>query len=85
MTTEEDVKAGKCKIVAPDHFTKEAVSENVMAGNVMARRASYTYGNVIPRGPQGTLGAGLGTTTSTGTVTLIEPTNIIKKTDQVKT
>ncbi|MES2708912.1 MAG: alkyl sulfatase dimerization domain-containing protein [Verrucomicrobiota bacterium] len=80
VTNEADVKAGKCLIVAPEHFIEEAVSENVLAGNVMSRRASYMYGNVVPRGPQGTLGAGLGTTTSSGTVTLIEPTNIIRKT-----
>lgn len=82
VTSEADVKAGKCMIVAPEHFTEEAVSENVLAGNVMSRRASYMYGNVVPRGPQGALGAGLGTTTSSGTVTLIEPTHIIKNTGE---
>ncbi len=53
-----------------------------MAGNAMGRRASYMYGNVIPRGPQGTLGAGLGTTTSSGTVTMIEPSRFIEKTGE---
>ncbi len=82
VTTREDVEAGKCVIVAPEHFTEEAISENVMSGNAMGRRASYMYGNVIPRGPKGTLGAGLGITTSGGLVTLIEPTHFIKKTGE---
>ena len=82
VTTDEDVKSGKCQVVAPKGFTEEAVSENVMAGNAMGRRASYMYGNVIPRGPNGTLGAGLGTTTSSGSVTLIEPSKLIEKTGE---
>ena len=82
VTTDEEVKSGKCVIIAPHGFTEEAVSENVMAGNAMGRRASYMYGNVIPRGPKGTLGAGLGTTTSSGKVTLIEPTKFIEKTGE---
>ena len=41
VVDEADVKSGKVKIYAPDGFMKEAVSENIMAGNVMSRRASY--------------------------------------------
>jgi alkyl sulfatase BDS1-like metallo-beta-lactamase superfamily hydrolase len=33
------------KIYAPAGFMESAVSENIMAGNVMSRRASYMYGN----------------------------------------
>src|SRR5208283_1720112 len=51
VTTEADVKAGKCRIIAPEHFTEESVSENVMAGNAMSRRASYMYGPLLPKGP----------------------------------
>ncbi len=71
------VKAGKIKIIAPEGFTEEAVSENVFAGNTMSRRAGYMYGNLIDKGPKGGLGTGLGLSTSTGTPTLIEPTDII--------
>jgi alkyl sulfatase BDS1-like metallo-beta-lactamase superfamily hydrolase len=63
--------------VAPVGFTFEAVSENVMAGNAMSRRASYMYGNLLPPGPTGQVGAGLGKTTSTGTFGLIPPTDHI--------
>jgi alkyl sulfatase BDS1-like metallo-beta-lactamase superfamily hydrolase len=73
----ETVAAGKVRIVAPEGFTFEAVSENVMAGNAMTRRASYMYGNLLPPSPTGQIGAGLGKTTSTGTFGLVEPTDLI--------
>lgn len=79
---EADVKSGKVKVYAPAGFMKEAVSENIMAGNAMSRRASYMYGNLLIPDAKGQVGAGLGTTTSAGTVTLIEPTNYITHTGQ---
>jgi len=79
---EADVKSGKVKVYAPTGFMKEAVSENIMAGNAMSRRASYMYGNLLKPDAKGQVGAGLGTTTSAGTVTLIEPTNYITHTGQ---
>jgi alkyl sulfatase BDS1-like metallo-beta-lactamase superfamily hydrolase len=82
VVSEKDVKAGKVKIYAPEGFLEAAVAENVLAGNAMSRRASYMYGNLLPPGPKGQVGAGLGVTTSTGTITLIPPTNIITKTGQ---
>lgn len=82
VTSEDDVKAGKVKIYAPEGFLEAAVAENVMAGTAMSRRASYMYGNLLKADPKGQVGAGLGTTTSAGTVTLIAPTNIIKETGQ---
>lgn len=82
VVDEKDVKAGKVKIYAPLGFVEHAVAENVMAGTAMSRRASYMYGNLLPPAPTGQLGAGLGTTTSAGTVTLIPPTDIIKETGE---
>jgi alkyl sulfatase BDS1-like metallo-beta-lactamase superfamily hydrolase len=82
VVDEADVKAGKVKIYAPINFLDHAVAENVMAGNAMSRRASYMYGNLLPPNEKGQVGAGLGTTTSAGTVTLIPPTDIISKTGQ---
>ncbi len=73
----EDVEAGRVRIVAPVGFTVEAVSENVVAGNAMSRRASYMYGNLLPPAPTGQVGAGLGKTTSTGTVGLLAPTDLV--------
>jgi len=82
VVSEDDVKAGKVKIVAPVGFLEAAIAENVLAGTAMSRRATYMYGNLLPPSPVGQVGAGLGTTTSTGTITLIPPTHIITKTGQ---
>ncbi|HWK92936.1 MAG TPA: alkyl sulfatase dimerization domain-containing protein [Luteimicrobium sp.] len=80
VTSQEDVDAGTVRIVAPEGFMEPAIAENVYAGTAMGRRAGYMYGAALARGPQGGVGAGLGQTTSTGTVTLIEPTEYVAKT-----
>ncbi|WP_322053914.1 alkyl/aryl-sulfatase [Paraburkholderia bannensis] len=85
VVNEADVKSGKVKIYAPDGFLEEAVSENVFAGNAMSRRAIYMYGSLLPRSDKGQIDGGLGKTTSNGTVTLIPPTDIIKKTGEKRT
>lgn len=85
VVDEADVTSGKVKIYAPHGFLDAAVAENVMAGTAMSRRASYMYGNLLPPDPKGQVGAGLGTTTSAGTVTLIPPTDIITETGQKET
>lgn len=82
VVDEADVKSGKVKIYAPAGFMESAVSENIMAGNVMSRRASYMYGNLLKADAKGQVGAGLGTTTSAGTVTLIAPTDYVTKTGE---
>ncbi len=82
VTTEEDVEAGRCPVVAPVGFVEHAVAENVYAGTAMARRSAYMYGAALPRGAQGSIGAGLGPTNSTGTPTLIPPTVHIDHTGQ---
>ncbi|WP_432181527.1 alkyl/aryl-sulfatase [Streptomyces sp. NBC_00063] len=85
VTTQEDVDAGRVPVIAPQDFTEHAVAENVYAGTAMGRRAAYMYGAALARGPQGAVGAGLGQTTSTGTVTLIPPTLTITTTGQEET
>ncbi|MCB0256487.1 MAG: MBL fold metallo-hydrolase [Anaerolineae bacterium] len=85
IVDEADVATGKVQIFAPVGFLEAAVAENVMAGNAMSRRASYMYGNLLPPDPKGQVGAGLGTTTSAGTVTLIPPTVIVKETGEKHT
>ncbi|MCG3205790.1 MAG: putative alkyl/aryl-sulfatase YjcS [Elusimicrobia bacterium] len=84
VVDEADVKSKKVAIYAPAGFMEASVAENVMAGNAMSRRASYMYGNLLPPSPKGQVGAGLGTTTSAGTVTLIPPTDIINKTGETR-
>ncbi len=77
-----EVAAGKVQILAPEHFTEHAVSENVIAGNAMARRAVYMYGALLPRNALGGVNGGLGMTTSTGLAGLILPTREIRKTGE---
>jgi alkyl sulfatase BDS1-like metallo-beta-lactamase superfamily hydrolase len=68
------------RIIAPAGFLEAAISENVTAGNVMTRRASYMYGALLPRDPQGLVGSGLGQTTPLGTFGLVAPTEIVSVT-----
>ena len=82
VVSEAEVHSGRVKIIAPEHFMEYAISENVIAGNVMSRRASYMYGNLLPKDPTGQVGAGLGQTTSSDVPTLIAPTDSITHTGQ---
>ncbi|MGL5442463.1 MAG: alkyl/aryl-sulfatase, partial [[Mycobacterium] stephanolepidis] len=85
VVSAEDVAAGHCPVLAPVGFLEHAVAENVYAGTAMTRRAVYMYGAVLPRGPLGQVGSGLGQTNSIGTVTLIPPTLDITHTGQEET
>jgi alkyl sulfatase BDS1-like metallo-beta-lactamase superfamily hydrolase len=69
-------------ILAPAGFLRHAVSENVFAGTAMGRRAGYMYGALLERAPDGQLGAGLGQTTSLGSITLLPPTREVGETGQ---
>ena len=84
VTTQEDVDAGRCVVIAPDGFLEHAVSENVYAGTAMLRRAGYMFGAALERGPAGQIGTGLGQTNSTGTVSLIAPTDTIVATGETR-
>jgi alkyl sulfatase BDS1-like metallo-beta-lactamase superfamily hydrolase len=78
VASEDDVRAGKIKIFAPDQFMDFAVAENVIAGNAMSRRAWYQFGTVLPPGERGQVDSGLGKALATGTFSLIPPTDLIK-------
>ena len=85
VTTQADVDAGKVAVLAPEGFVEHAVQENVYAGTAMTRRASYMYGTLLDRGPQGQVGCGLGQNTSTGEIALIVPTLDIRETGEKHT
>lgn len=85
VTSADEVAAGRCQVIAPEGFVEAAVSENVYAGNAMTRRASYMYGNLLVKDEKGQVDAGLGKTTSTGTVTLIQPTHTVTETGETLT
>ena len=69
-------------VIAPAGFLEAAVSENVMAGIVMGRRAGYMYGTGLPRSPRGHVGSGLGKHPALGTHTIATPTHVIDQTGQ---
>ncbi len=83
VLSDDDIANGLA-ILAPEGFLQEAVSENVLAGNAMGRRATYMYGAMLPRGPLGHVDAGLGKTTSMGAVSLVPPTDSIVRTGETR-
>jgi alkyl sulfatase BDS1-like metallo-beta-lactamase superfamily hydrolase len=85
VTGQADVDAGRVAVVAPEGFVAHAVQENIYAGTAMTRRATYMYGTLLDRGPQGQVGCGLGQQTSTGEVPLIVPTLDIGRTGEIHT
>jgi alkyl sulfatase BDS1-like metallo-beta-lactamase superfamily hydrolase len=82
VTSREEVDAGKCRIIAPEHFLRETVGENVIAGPAMARRATYQFGPLLPPGPRGHVDCGLGTAVPLSPPTLLAPTEEITATGQ---
>jgi alkyl sulfatase BDS1-like metallo-beta-lactamase superfamily hydrolase len=79
------VDAGQVAVLAPEGFTAHAVQENVYAGPAMTRRATYMYGSMLERGPQGQVGCGLGQAASNGEVAIIVPTVDIRETGEKHT
>ena len=80
----EDVEAGRVPIIAPDGFMDYAISENVLAGNAMSRRAQYQFGPKLPAHPCAHVSCGLGLAVSTGTMSLIPPTDVICDTKETR-
>jgi alkyl sulfatase BDS1-like metallo-beta-lactamase superfamily hydrolase len=76
LVSEADLQAG-VRVIASEGFTQEAVNENLLAGNAMARRAAFQFGSTLAPGPAGQVGVGIGTALSKGTIGLIEPTETV--------
>ena len=77
VTTQEDVDAGRTQIIAPVGFVEHAVSENLIAGNLMGRRAVLMFGRSLPKSEIAHVGSGLGPGLPDGTIGLILPTEEI--------
>ena len=69
--------SGKVPIIAPNLFMEHAVSENIIAGPAMLRRAQYQFGPFLAKGPRGQVDCGLGKTMAAGGVTLLRPSDLI--------
>jgi alkyl sulfatase BDS1-like metallo-beta-lactamase superfamily hydrolase len=79
VIAQEDADSGRVPVIAPRGFVEAIAQENVLAGTAMVRRAHYQFGVLLPKGAQGQVDAGLGKTLSSGTVTLIAPTDLISR------
>ncbi len=75
---ETEIEARNVPVLAPIGFSEAAVSENLLAGNYMTRRAVLMFGNTLPSGTTGQVGVGLGPGLPTGTIGLVAPTEEIE-------
>ncbi len=80
VASSDDVASGKVRIVAPDGFLEHSIAENIIAGPAMGRRAAFQFGARLDAGEVGTLGSGIGLAVSSGTRSLIAPTDLIRTT-----
>lgn len=79
VITPEQAASGEVLVIAPDGFMSEAISENILAGVPMRRRAMFQFGPTLHRGPDGHVDSGLGKVTGRGTLSLIAPNRIIRE------
>lgn len=78
ILSQEQAQRGKVRIIAPQGFTEEATSENVLAGVAMQRRAAYQYGRVLARNERGHVDLGLGKEVPFGgQMGILAPTEIV--------
>lgn len=77
-----EAASGAIKIIAPEGFLEHAVSENIIAGPAMSRRARFQFGLTLPRNAQGEMTSGLGPCPSLGSLSLIAPNLLITQTGQ---
>ena len=80
VTTREAVQSGDVRVIAPEGFMREAVSENLLAGPAMGRRALYQFGMVLQPGVDGHIDCGLGKTIPRARGDLVAPTEEISAT-----
>jgi len=84
VITHEQAASGEVPVLAPRDYVQEALSENVLAGNVMGRRATYMYGNLLKPSPTGFVTTGLGASLSMGSTGFVLPNDIIKETGETR-
>jgi alkyl sulfatase BDS1-like metallo-beta-lactamase superfamily hydrolase len=77
---EEALASGRVPIIAPNLFIEHAVSENIIAGPAMLRRAQYQFGPFLTKGPRGQVDCGLGKSMAAGSVALLRPSDLIMET-----
>ena len=81
---DETLASGKVPIIAPNLFMEHAVSENIIAGPAMLRRAQYQFGPLLAKGVRGQVDCGLGKSMAAGSVALLRPTDLIMATGDTR-
>jgi alkyl sulfatase BDS1-like metallo-beta-lactamase superfamily hydrolase len=82
---DETLAGGRVPIIAPNLFMEHAVSENIIAGPAMLRRAQYQFGPFLAKGVRGQVDCGLGKSMAAGSVALLRPTDLIVATGDKRT
>ncbi len=85
VITADQAESGEVAVIAPIDFVNESISENVLAGNVMNRRATYMYGNLLKPSPTGYVTTGLGAAVSMGSTGFVVPNDTISETGETRT
>jgi alkyl sulfatase BDS1-like metallo-beta-lactamase superfamily hydrolase len=85
VLTEDVPASGRVPIIAPNLFMEHAVSENIIAGPAMLRRAQYQFGPFLAKGARGQVDCGLGKSMAAGSVALLRPTDLIMATGDRRT
>ena len=65
--------AAGAPVLAPAGFLEAAISESVIAGPAMSRRAAYQFGMPLAQGPQANVGVGIGPMIARGTRGMLAP------------
>lgn len=85
VVDEDAVSSGRVPLIAPDMFMEHAVSENIIAGPAMLRRAQYQFGPLLAKGAKGQVDCGLGKSMAAGSVALLRPTDLVMATGDTRT
>ena len=85
VLSDEAMASGQVPVIAPDLFMEFAVSENIIAGPAMQRRAQYQFGHLLAKGTRGHVDCGLGKTMAAGAISLVRPNDLIKSTGDTRT
>jgi alkyl sulfatase BDS1-like metallo-beta-lactamase superfamily hydrolase len=85
VVDEDAVTSGRVPLIAPNLFIEHAVSENIIAGPAMLRRAQYQFGPLLAKGPKGHVDCGLGKTMAAGGVALLRPNDLVMATGDTRT
>ena len=84
VVSPDQVTSGDVTVLAPREFVTEALAENVLAGNVMSRRATYMYGNLLQPSATGFVSCGLGASLALGSTGFVVPNDTIQETGETR-